>query len=100
MFRHVRTYRRSGGIDFCRFCSVRMYAAFERETLLNRNSSLSVAGIGCCFYVHGILQKLRGQVTKDEVFVASRGRSSDRIPLRRSPRRAHGTLQPVWMKVL
>ncbi len=32
--------------------------------------------------------------------LVSRGRSSDRIPLRRSPRRAHGTLQPVWMKVL
>ena len=26
-------------------------------------------GIGCCFYVHGILQKLRGQVTKDEVLL-------------------------------
>lgn len=49
------TYRRSGRIDFCHFCSVRMYAAFERETLLNRNSSLSVAGIGCCSYIHGIL---------------------------------------------
>ena len=27
--------------------------------------------------------------------LVSRGRRSDRIP----PRRAHGTLQPVWMKV-
>ena len=32
--------------------------------------------------------------------LVSRGRRRDRIPLRRSPRRAHGTLQPVWMKVL
>ena len=29
----------------------------------------------------------------------SRGHRSDRIPPRESPRRAHGTLQPVWMKV-
>lgn len=28
MLRRVRTYRRNGGIDFRRFCSVRMYAAF------------------------------------------------------------------------
>lgn len=31
--------------------------------------------------------------------MVSRGHRSDRIPLRRSPRRAHGTLRPVWMKV-
>ena len=31
--------------------------------------------------------------------VVSRGHRSDRIPPRESPRRAHGTLQPVWMKV-
>ena len=31
--------------------------------------------------------------------LVSRGRRSDRIPPRESPRRAHGTLQPVWMKV-
>lgn len=31
--------------------------------------------------------------------LVSRGRRSDRIPSRESPRRAHGTLQPVWMKV-
>ena len=65
------TYRRSGRIDFCRFCSVRMYVAFERETLLSRNSSLSVVGIGCGFYVHGILQKLRGQAAKDTVFATA-----------------------------
>ena len=32
--------------------------------------------------------------------LVSRGHRSDRIPPRESPRRAHGTLQPVWMKVL
>ena len=31
--------------------------------------------------------------------LVSRGHRSDRIPPRESPRRAHGTLQPVWMKV-
>ena len=31
--------------------------------------------------------------------LVSRGRRSDRTPPRESPRRAHGTLQPVWMKV-
>ena len=31
--------------------------------------------------------------------LVSRGRRSNRIPSRESPRRAHGTLQPVWMKV-
>ena len=31
--------------------------------------------------------------------LVSRGHRSDRIPPRESPRGAHGTLQPVWMKV-
>ena len=31
--------------------------------------------------------------------LVSGGHRSDRIPPRESPRRAHGTLQPVWMKV-
>lgn len=31
--------------------------------------------------------------------LVSRGHRSDRTPPRESPRRAHGTLQPVWMKV-
>lgn len=32
--------------------------------------------------------------------LVSRGRRSDRTPPRESLRRTHGTLQPVWMKVL
>ena len=32
--------------------------------------------------------------------LVSRGCRSNRTPPRESPRRAHGTLQPVWMKVL
>ena len=31
--------------------------------------------------------------------LVSRGCRSNRTPPRESPRRAHGTLQPVWMKV-
>ena len=82
-----------------------MYAAKERETLVIETAHFFCLG---CFYVHGILQKYRGQAVKDTVFAAavckkcsaeqlhadgltmgkgadiftlvSRGRRSDRIP--------------------
>ena len=104
--------------------SLRMYAAKERETLVIETAHFPRLG---CFYVHGILKNYRGQAGKDTVFAAivckkcsaeqlhadglTKGKGADILPwsaevaaataypLRRSPRRAHGTLQPVWMKV-
>ena len=69
MFRHVRTYRRSGGIDFCRFALYVCTQLLSVKRSLIETAAFLLQGIGCCFYVHGILQKLRGQVTKDEVLL-------------------------------
>ena len=41
MFRRVRTYRRNGGNDFRRFCSVRMYVAFTLFFSRYRKQQLS-----------------------------------------------------------
>ena len=45
-----------------------MYTAKERETLVIETAHFFRLG---CFYVHGILQKHRGQAVKDTVFTAT-----------------------------
>ena len=128
MFRRVRTYRltfrRNGEVLSKSHC---WYVCTQQKSVKRSLPKLHIASRLGCFYVHGILQKYRGQAVKDTVFAAavckkcsaeqlhadgltmgkcadiftlvSRGRRSDRTPPRESPRRAHGTLQPVWMKV-
>ena len=45
-----------------------MYAAKERKTLVIETAHFFCLG---CFYVHGILQKHRGQAVKNTVFAAT-----------------------------
>ena len=95
---------------------VRMYAAKERETLVIETARILSFGLFLCPQVFekvsvdtGCKRKLTQNSFMQtgltigkgaDIFaLVSRGHRSDRIPPRESPRRAHGTLQPVWMKV-
>ena len=52
-----------------------MYAAKERETLVIETAHFFCLG---CFYVHGILQKYRGQAVKDAANVCKK-RSAEQL---------------------
>ena len=95
---------------------VRMYTANEREMLVIETAQplpfglfrcpqtfeKSVCGLRlqdevCAKRIHA--DGLTIRKVADIFALVSRGRRSGRTPPRESPRRAHGTLQPVWMKV-
>ena len=95
---------------------VRMYTAKERETLVIETAYFLSFGLFRCpqtFEKRVCGQRLQEDVDAEQLradgltmgkvadifALVSRGRRSDRIPPRESSRRAHGTLQPVWMKV-
>ena len=93
-----------------------MYAAKERETLVIETAHILSFGLFLCpqaFEKVSVDIGCKRKLTQNsfmqtgltmgkgaDIFaLVSRGHRSDRIPPRESPRRAHGTLQPVWMKV-
>lgn len=95
---------------------VRMYTAKERETLVIETAHILSFGLFLCpqaFEKSVCGHRLQEEVDTEQLHadgltmgkgadifaLVSRGHRSDRIPPRESPRRAHGTLQPVWMKV-
>ena len=95
---------------------VRMYTAKERETLVIETAHILSFGLFLCpqaFEKSVCGHRLQEVVDTEQLHadgltmgkgadifaLVSRGHRSDRIPPRESPRRAHGTLQPVWMKV-
>ena len=97
MFRRVRTYRRTGGNDFRHFCSVRMYAAKERETLVIETAHILSFGLFLCpqaFEKVSVDIGCKRKLTQNsfmqtgltmekgaDIFaLVSRGHRSDRIP--------------------
>jgi len=93
-----------------------MYTAKERETLVIETAHILSFGLFLCpqaFEKSVCGHRLQEEVDTEQLHadgltmrkgadifaLVSRGHRSDRIPPRESPRRAHGTLQPVWMKV-
>ena len=104
MFRHVRTYRRNGGIDFL----VRTYTAYERKSLLyktfvtypnDRKKSVFFLSTDGAVSQNSSRPCRTLERGADNFLMFGRGRRSDRITLGEPLGRAHGTLQPVWMKV-
>ena len=95
---------------------VRMYTAKERETLVIETAHILSFGLFLCpqaFEKVSVDIGCKRKLTQNsfvqtgltmgkgaDIFaLVSRGHRSVRIPPRENPRRAHGTLQPVWMKV-
>ena len=94
-----------------------MYAAKERETLVIETAHILSFGLFLCpqaFEKSVCGHRLQKEVNEEQLHAdgLTMGKGADILPwsaevtavtaypLRRSPRRAHGTLQPVWMKVL
>ncbi len=103
-FRRVRTYRRNGGIDFL----VRTYTAYERKSLLyktfvtypnDRKKSVFFLSTDGAVSQNSSRPCRTLERGADNFLMFGRGRRSDRITLGEPLGRAHGTLQPVWMKV-
>ena len=93
-----------------------MYTAKERKTLVIEAAHSLSFGLFRCpqtfekrFCGHRLQENVDAEQhpaagltirkVADIFALVSTGRRSDRTPPRESPRRAHGTLQPVWMKV-